>query len=308
MFKLTFAFALLASGVLPGCTTLESDPVDGESDSFLADGKADGGGVVEGSREAIGVLEVANHLGLSALDDEVGLDTRAAKNIVAFRAGADTSLGTSDDQTFDTLAALDAVPYVGPRTFERLLTFALAHGYVPDPAPERVNISIVGAVIAPAMADGSQWDFEGPVSTDLLQEFAAALLETDAYNKILSLIVTPLVQNLSKPDTYGTAELLGSDARAAVTLATTSTNTEDTFVPNWPGSPGWTAVALQDSTRVRVTLREEDVFLDDDAGVVELNRADLEAAWTAQHVFPVAVADQSVGQILFVLVSVSTAP
>ncbi|MBA3461060.1 MAG: hypothetical protein H0T46_13935 [Deltaproteobacteria bacterium] len=310
MNKLAFAFALVACTNLQfGCAGHddETHAVDGENDSFLADGKADGGGVVEGSPEALGVLAVANKLGVAALDDDVGLDSRAAKNIVKFRSGPDTVLGSSDDKVFTTLTALDAVPYVGPAAFKHLLLFALAHDYVPDPTPERINIRIVGAVLAPAMADGSQWDLESQVSSDLLVDLAAMLLETDAYNKVLGLIARPLVQNLSKPDTYGTAELLGSSNSSQVTLATESNNTEDTFVPNWPGSPGWSNVTLSNTTRVRVTLREEDLFLDDDAGVVELNHADLEAAWTSQRVFPVAVADQSSRQVLFVLVSVSTA-
>jgi hypothetical protein len=302
MTKLVFAFALVVS---VGCVDQAVEEVDGENDSFLEGGKADGA-VTEGSPEAIGVLAVANQLDLAALDNDVGLDSRAAKNIIKFRSGLDAALGTGDDQTFTTLASLDAVPFVGPATFKRLLLFAQAHDFVPDPAPTRFNVAMIGAVLAPAMADGSQWDLESQVSADILVDIAAALLETDAYNKVLSLIATPLIQNLSKPDTYGTAELLGPGG-GTVTLATTSSNTEDTFVPNWPGSPGWKNVELTDSTRVRVTLREEDLFLDDDAGVVELNRSDLDAAWRSQGVFPVAVSKQSVGQILFVLVSVSTA-
>ncbi|MCA9605295.1 MAG: proprotein convertase P-domain-containing protein [Myxococcales bacterium] len=57
------------------------------------------------------------------LDDDVGLDRRAAEGIVASRP-------------FATIAELDAVPWVGATALEKLGEWALAHGYGPsDPAP-----------------------------------------------------------------------------------------------------------------------------------------------------------------------------
>ena len=67
------------------------------------------------------------------LDDEVGLDRRAAANIIAHRAGDDEALGTSDDRAFGTLNELDAVPYVGPSALERLHDYAVANGFGPAP-------------------------------------------------------------------------------------------------------------------------------------------------------------------------------
>jgi hypothetical protein len=103
---------------------------DNRDDRFVSDGKADGA-ISEGSPEALGVLAVVNKLSTSALDGDVGLDSRAAKNITKHRDGATAS--TSDDDPFDTLAELDAVPYVGPIAFSKLLDYAHAHGFVPQP-------------------------------------------------------------------------------------------------------------------------------------------------------------------------------
>ncbi len=85
--------------------------------------------IPEGSLEAIGVLRVANELDFVTLDDAVGLDRRAAQNIVDDR-------GTG----FESLTALDAVSYVGERAFNRLLAYASANGYVVDqPAEDAVD-------------------------------------------------------------------------------------------------------------------------------------------------------------------------
>ena len=56
------------------------------------------------------ILRVANTATLEQLDDEVPLDARAARNIVAARP-------------FSTLDELDAVPYVGPTALDRMLAW-----------------------------------------------------------------------------------------------------------------------------------------------------------------------------------------
>jgi hypothetical protein len=114
-----------------------SEPEDGLDDSFLGpDGKADAFGVVEGSPDALGVLRLVNEASQSLLDDDVGLTSRVARNITRHRAGADEVDGTSDDDRFDTLTELDAVPRVGPAAFDRLLAYARASGYVPETPPD----------------------------------------------------------------------------------------------------------------------------------------------------------------------------
>lgn len=114
---------LVLSLTLPAaCVDLE-DPGDGRDDSF-ARGKADS---ALSSAETAAVLRLVNRAGLAELDHEVPLDARAAAGIVGHRAGADGALDTADDDLFDTLAELDAVPWVGPRALERLLDYALLH-------------------------------------------------------------------------------------------------------------------------------------------------------------------------------------
>ncbi len=118
------AMALASSAALLGCdegTTPEL--ADGESDVALV-GKADG--VFDGCQQSE-VLSVVNAAGVSVegLKGQ-GLHTRAAKNILGFRAGVDGLLGTEDDQWFADLHELDAVPWVGPVAFEQLMAMVEA--------------------------------------------------------------------------------------------------------------------------------------------------------------------------------------
>jgi hypothetical protein len=121
-------WSILIAFSLVACSS-PATQVDGIDDS-LALGKADNGGLAEGTPEACGILAVANGASEHTLNNDVGLDSRAADNIVAARVGDDGVAGTSDDVVFTTLAQLDAVPYVGPVAFKKLLAYAKAQGDV----------------------------------------------------------------------------------------------------------------------------------------------------------------------------------
>lgn len=113
-----------------GCTAEE--PQDARDDDFLVDGKSDTGGIAEGTAEAAAVLFVANTSSRAVLGSDVGLANKAADNIVAVRDGDDGAAGTADDAAFSTLAQLDAVPFVGPVAFGKLLAYAVANDIVGD--------------------------------------------------------------------------------------------------------------------------------------------------------------------------------
>jgi hypothetical protein len=76
------------------------------------------------------VLRVANELDFHALDVDVPLSSRAARNIVTRRAGPDGIDGDGDDVPYQSLAQLDAVPYVGPASLKAMLAYAEAAGWV----------------------------------------------------------------------------------------------------------------------------------------------------------------------------------
>jgi len=97
-------------------------------------------GFTESSLEAAGILAFVNSpkATFETLDKDVGLDARAARNIVDHVLGPDSVLGTGDDDPFDSLEELDAIPYVGPVALNKLLAYATANGYVPTTKVEGV--------------------------------------------------------------------------------------------------------------------------------------------------------------------------
>lgn len=115
-----------------GCTA--SDPGDGEFDRYIVGGKADTGGIQEATPEAGAVLRLATSLSTAQLENDVGLADNTVTNIIAYRTGDDEQPGTSDDEKFETLGELDAIPFVGPIAFEKLLAYAESKGLVNTPS------------------------------------------------------------------------------------------------------------------------------------------------------------------------------
>lgn len=116
----------LACCLVAGC--VDSGEDDGEGDEFSTDGKADGASY--SAAEIAGALAYVNQATAASLRDDAGVSSTAASNITKHRAGADKKLGTADDDPFDTLKELDDVPYVGPKTFQHLVEYAKAHGFI----------------------------------------------------------------------------------------------------------------------------------------------------------------------------------
>jgi len=115
--------------IAPACGTPSDDlgdSPDGETEAFGSiQGKADSV-IAQCDPEAL--LDWVNQAGTNedALK-ESGVHTRAARNIVAYKAGEDGSLGTGDDRAIADMEALDAIPYVGPVALEQLAAGAEAN-------------------------------------------------------------------------------------------------------------------------------------------------------------------------------------
>lgn len=86
------------------------------------------------------VVAFVNYPGTSqgVLDNDVQLDARAAKAIVARRTGPDGYELNADDQPFVSVADLDGVSYVGDVAIDRILRFAKAHPLPPSVTVENV--------------------------------------------------------------------------------------------------------------------------------------------------------------------------
>lgn len=65
------------------------------------------------------------------LDEECGLRSDSARNIIKHRDGNDKTPGTADDNLFDTMEELDDVSMVGETSLYRLTVCAESYGYKP---------------------------------------------------------------------------------------------------------------------------------------------------------------------------------
>jgi hypothetical protein len=113
--------------------------------------------LVDGTAEAIGVLRFLNGpaADVRTLDVDAALDARAARNIVAHVRGADGTLGTADDDLLDSIVELDAIPYVGPATLDRLVAYVDAIGGVPRHTVEGILLTDAEADAVLAAARGA---------------------------------------------------------------------------------------------------------------------------------------------------------
>ena len=123
---LCLAAAACATTDSPDDTPDEASP----GESFLVDGRA-AGTIAEGSDQARAVLRAANRATPDELTSksEIGLASKAAANVIAYRNGPDGKPHTADDRTIATLAELDGIPWVGRSTFDRLLAWGTKQGF-----------------------------------------------------------------------------------------------------------------------------------------------------------------------------------
>lgn len=98
---------------LTACATdgAETESPDGINDVGIGDGKGDGAELSE--CQTAEVLKLLNS-GATIEDLEgKGVHARASENLVTYRDGEDGTFGTEDDNTFEDLAEVDAVDFVG---------------------------------------------------------------------------------------------------------------------------------------------------------------------------------------------------
>lgn len=107
------------------CTapTAIDETLDLENDCGTCFGKVDGfEPPAEGSCGALSMVALANDAAFEVLDDDVGLNRRAAQNLVEAR----------ESERFEHLADVDDVSYVGPYAMSRLFDYVEASGAIAE--------------------------------------------------------------------------------------------------------------------------------------------------------------------------------
>lgn len=128
------AFGFVACGEVE-----DTESPDGRDDVALVGGKADNLFGVCGEEK---LLDLLNDPAISASDLKAqGVHSRAADNIVEARNGADRQAGTPDDVRFETLVAVDDVPWVGPTAMNQLAEIVAGLCIAPSPGNAEVIFS-----------------------------------------------------------------------------------------------------------------------------------------------------------------------
>ncbi len=118
---------LIAALALAGCV---GEAGDGRDDSFMT---AEETASLDAQQQQA-ILALANVATEEELMGEAGFGALpsgpdAIRSIMEFRAGPDGLPDTSDDQLIDSLATLDAIPWVGPNAIGLLLGWAFSPSY-----------------------------------------------------------------------------------------------------------------------------------------------------------------------------------
>ncbi|MCA9592266.1 MAG: hypothetical protein KC776_03120 [Myxococcales bacterium] len=112
---------------------------------------------------------------LATLDESVGLDVRAAENILSHRAGADGAYPSADDNAFDNLEELDAVAYVGNSALQKLRDYVVAQ-------PASTAELVEGVEFTAAQSDAVVWGVNTATVDEL--RYDVGLVRTAAENLV----------------------------------------------------------------------------------------------------------------------------
>lgn len=166
--------------------------------------------------------------------------------------------------------------------------------------PKHRTVGIVGALMAPAMSNSTEWDGPGKLVGRIVSNKAAEMLSlAEPTTAIATYLASKALEGLSQPDIEGTAELvIDGNSVDSILLGLN----HDSLTPVWPQA----FIRAVDVTkaRLRITLIDRDAFQDDHAATIELGPEELEAALSGGGSHSIDVHDQTDGQVLMLQISV----
>ncbi|MBO6812123.1 MULTISPECIES: hypothetical protein [Marinobacter] len=176
----------------------------------------------------------------------------------------------------------------------------------------RVNIEFLSALIGPTKVNGNPWDSKAKINSTAMGMISDMIAPGSgvAASTVAAAVAKNAPQGISAPDVIGYVVQRGPTIRNLVNiagipmaLASNRTKTRDSYTPrfyadyqNWPMFPG---------TRFQVQLWDMDLADNDQIAVVEITYDEIMRARDEGEPTWINVADQSMNQLLYVLISVS---
>ena len=183
---------------------------------------------------------------------------------------------------------------------------------VQEEEPAKLDIEFLSALVAPSKVNGNSWDSKATINGAAAAVVSEMLLPGSGTtaSSVVSAVANSAPKGAAAPDVIGyvvqkgpTTRSLANVAGIPIALALRSQKTQDSYTPRfYAGYQGW---PVYPETRFQIQLWDADLINDDQIAVVELSYKQLMSAAEEGKPTWVKVADQSMNQLLYVLVSVS---
>jgi hypothetical protein len=134
----------------------------------------------------------------------------------------------------------------------------------------------------PSKVGGAQWVGTGRISPEVAHGLQMALELSNPYGAALEVLAGPAMAGIERPEPKGFAAAVFRGQEGP--RATLESSQRDTLTPIWKGPPSWPSVPLERDVRIRVTLIDEVLVVDDAIGTFEIGHDDLVAAVRSGHV------------------------
>ncbi|WP_203142727.1 hypothetical protein [Marinobacter mangrovi] len=178
--------------------------------------------------------------------------------------------------------------------------------------PQKLDIEFLSALIGPVKVNGKPWDAAANINRTAVSMISDMIAPGSgiAASSVVSAVAKDAPQGTSAPDVIGyvvqkgtTTTSLAKVAGIPLALALNRQKTQDSYTPRFYAEyQGW---PVYEGTRFQVQLWDKDLIRNDQIAVVELNYDQLSQAAKSEKPVWINVADQSMKQLLYILISVT---
>lgn len=175
-----------------------------------------------------------------------------------------------------------------------------------------INLTILGAVIAPTKIDKTTWDKGGVKIDNASSNLISEMLTTGIpVSSIMNTIGNSAAKGTAAPDVIGYIQLVGTTLKnisniawTPIALATKKYSlSKNSYTPSF--NAGYKNWPLFKENRFRIVLLDADLFDDDPIATIELTYDDVMNAIEAGKTTWINVSEQGMNQLLFIQISAS---